>query len=132
MKKSIHVSGTRKKAIARATLKEGKGIVRINKRPIDTYNSEVLKLKLMEPLILAGETASKVDINVKVDGGGAMSQTEAARLAIARALAEYNSKLKRTFLEYDRNLLVADVRQREVRKPNTHGNARGKVQKSYR
>lgn len=132
MKKQIHVSGTRKKAIARATLKEGKGIIRINKRIIDHYGPEVLKLKLMEPLILAGDTASKVNIDVNVIGGGVMSQTEAARLAIARALAEYNSKLKKTFLDYDRNLLVADVRQREVRKPNTHGNARGKVQKSYR
>ncbi len=132
MKKQIHVSGTRKKAIARATLKEGKGVIRINKRIIDFYGSNVLRLKLMEPLILAGDVASKVDIDVNVFGGGIMSQTEAARLAIARALAEYNSKLKKVFLDYDRNLLVADVRQREVRKPNTHGNARGKVQKSYR
>lgn len=132
MKKVINVSGTRKKAIARATLREGKGMIRVNKKPINNYGAEILKLKLQEPLILAGDTASKVDIDVNVNGGGIMSQTEAARLAIARALVEYNTKLKRTFLDYDRNMLVADVRQREARKPNTGGNARAKVQKSYR
>lgn len=132
MKKPIHVSGTRKKAIARATLKEGNGKVRINKMPIEHYGSNLLKLKLREPLILAGDVASKVNISVNIHGGGMISQTEAARLAIARALVVYNAKLKKVFLAYDRNLLVADVRQRESRKPNTGGNARGKKQKSYR
>lgn len=132
MKKIINISGTRKKAIARATLREGMGRVRINKKTINNYGSEIMNLKIQEPLILAADTAPKVDIDVDVKGGGVISQTEAARLAIARALVEYNPKLKKTFLDYDRNMLIADSRQREVRKPNTHGNARGKVQKSYR
>jgi small subunit ribosomal protein S9 len=132
MRKPIHVSGTRKKAKARATLKEGNGNVKINKMPIEKYGTDILRLKLKEPLILSGEVASKVDISVNTHGGGVMSQTEAARLAIARALAQYSTKLKKVFLAYDRNLLVADVRQREARKPNTGGNARGKIQKSYR
>ena len=52
----------------------------------------------------------------------------------AKALVEYskNSKLKEQFLEYDRNLLVADVRRKEPAKPNRHGQARAKRQKSYR
>ena len=47
-------------------------------------------------------------------------------------LVKSNKKLAKTFLVYDRNLLVADVRQREPRKPNTSGKARSKKQKSYR
>ena len=43
-----------------------------------------------------------------------------------------NDKLKEIFLNYDRNLLVADVRRKEPSKPNRHGQARSKVQKSYR
>ncbi|MFC1727879.1 30S ribosomal protein S9 [Nanoarchaeota archaeon] len=132
MKKPIHISGTRKKAKARATLKEGKGMIRVNKKPIDQCGPEILRLKIKEPLILAGDVASKVDIEVNTFGGGVMSQAEAARLAIARVLVAYSTKLKKIFLSYDRNLLVADVRQRESRKPNTGGKARGKIQKSYR
>jgi ribosomal protein S9 len=53
-------------------------------------------------------------------------------LAIARALVEKDKKLKEVFLDYDRQLLVADVRQKESAKPNSHGKARAKRQKSYR
>ena len=132
MTKVIHVSGKRKKAIARATLKEGKGLIRVNHMPISVMSSEFVKLKIQEPLFFAQDTYTKVDIDVDVKGGGVVSQAEAVRLAIARALTVYNPKLKKTFLEYDRTMLVADVRQREPRKPNTGGKARQKVQKSYR
>ena len=132
MTKVFHVSGKRKKAIARATLKEGKGMLKINNQPLSNISSEFVRLKLQEPLFLAHDIAPKVDIIVDVQGGGTVSQAEAARLAIARALVAYNPKLKKVYLDYDRNLLVADVRQREPRKPNTGGKARQKVQKSYR
>ena len=84
--------------------------------------------------MLAGDAAQKVDINVKVIGGGMSSQADAARLAIAKSLVAVNkgSKLRDLFLQYDRNMLVADVRRKEARKPNRHGKARAKVQKSYR
>ncbi len=132
MSKIITVSGKRKKAIARATLREGKGIVKINNTPISLISSQMVKLKVYEPLLLADEMASKVDIDLNISGGGVVSQADAARLAIARGLVEMNPKLKKVFLDYDRTLLVADVRQRESRKPNTRGKARQKVQKSYR
>jgi len=51
---------------------------------------------------------------------------------IARALVEHTPSLKSVFLDYDRNLLVADVRLKEPVKPNKHGSARSKKQKSYR
>ncbi len=116
--KTIHISGTRKKAIARATLKEGKGIIRINKQLLSNYSPEMLRLKITEPLILAEDLANKVDIEVNINGGGIASQSEAARLAIARALAEYQPLLKKKFLEYDRHLIIADVRRNEPHKPN--------------
>ena len=132
--KNINTSGKRKRAIARATLRQGNGFVRINHIPIDFIEPKMSRLKLREPLILAGDAANKVDIDVHVIGGGITSQAEASRLAIAKALVDFtkSDKLKETFLNYDRNLLVADVRRKEPAKPNRHGQARAKVQKSYR
>src|SRR3989338_544448 len=132
--KNIHTSGKRKSAIARAVVKQGTGIVRLNSVPIDLVEPRMSRLKLMEPLILAGDVAGKVNINVSVIGGGITSQAEASRLAIAKSLVEFSrsDKLKEIFLAYDRNLVVADVRRKEPAKPNRHGQARSHVQKSYR
>ena len=132
--KIVHVSGKRKRAIARATLKDGKGIIKINNQLLDILEPKFVRMKIMEPLLLAGELVKKVDININVAGGGIISQAEAVRLAIARVLVEYskNNSLKETFLKYDRHLLVADTRRKEASKPNRHGQARAKRQKSYR
>ncbi len=131
-KKIIVKSGKRKTAIAKATLKEGVGRVRINSIPVELYQPKSYRLRIQEPLMLGGEILNKVDINVIVRGGGPMGQADAARLAIARAMAEYSSKLRNVFLNYDRQLIVADVRFKEQHKPNRHGAARSKKQKSYR
>lgn len=130
--KNIVTSGKRKSATARAVLTQGNGIVRINSCLIDTYEPEMHKLKIQEPLLIAGEVSKRVDINVNSQGGGRRGQTEAIRLAIARALATFDKKLTQTFASYDRQLLVADVRRKETRKPNSHGKARAKRQTSYR
>ena len=132
--KSVIASGKRKSAIARARIKQGTGLIRINHVPIDFVEPKMSRLKVREPLILAGDAAGKVDIDINVAGGGISSQAEASRLAVAKALVEFtkNEKLKEIFLNYDRNLLVADVRRKEPSKPNRHGQARSHVQKSYR
>jgi len=130
--KNIITSGRRKQSIARAVLSEGKGKITVNHIDLKTYSPELSRLKIMEPLMLAGDVASKVNIDIKVNGGGFITQADAARLAIARALVVYNGKLKETFLDYDRQLLVADIRVREVGKPNHHGQARARTQTSYR
>lgn len=131
--KVVHTSGKRKRAIARATLKQGKGKIKINKQLLETIEPSLARLKIREPLILAGELGKNVNIDVSVIGGGTMAQAEASRLAIARALVEFSkdAKLEKTFLDYDRQLLVADVRRKEVNKPN-RSKARAKRQKSYR
>ncbi len=130
--KPIHFAGKRKSAIAKATLNEGSGMIRVNSVRLDLYKPELAKMKIMEPLILAGDDANTVDLTILIKGGGVISQAEAARLAVARCLVRYNKKLEKVFLNYDRNLLVADVRRKEEHKPNCHGKARAKRQKSYR
>lgn len=129
--KVIHKSGKRKTAIARATMKAGKGIVRVNYNALETYEPEMARLKITEPLVIAGAMSGKYDFKINVRGGGWQSQAEAVRLAIARCLMEADAKLKSKFLEYDRNLVVADTRRKEVCKPND-SKARAKRQKSYR
>lgn len=130
--KSIIKTGKRKSAIARAFIKKGTGIVKVNKMNLSSYEPIAARLRLQEPLIIAGNIATKYDISLNMIGGGVVSQTSAGRLAIARALIEVEPKLKESFLNYDRQLLVADVRRKEAAKPNSHGKARAKRQTSYR
>lgn len=133
MIKHILTSGKRKRAIARATLRQGNGIVKINHLLLDAFEPKVSRMRIMEPLILGEKFAQNADIDVSVSGGGQSSQAEAARLAIGKALLEFSESnaLKEEFLKYDRQLLVADVRRKEACKPND-SKARKKRQKSYR
>ena len=133
MKKQIVVSGKRKTSVARASIKEGKGIIRINKKSLDIIEPELARMKIEEPIILAGDLAQKVDINVIVNGGGWMSQAEAVRNAIAKALVQHSKskELKKKYLDYDRHLLIADTRRTEPHKPYRSG-ARAKRQTSKR
>lgn len=133
MSKTIHVSGKRKHAIARATIREGKGIIRINSQRLETWEPKLSRLRMMEPILLGAEVTKKVNIDVDVEGGGWQGQTEAARLAIARGLIQFSrsKQLKQEFLEYDRNLIVQDSRANEASKPND-SKPRKARQKSYR
>ena len=133
MGKLVNTSGKRKSAIARATVKSGKGRIRVNQKPIELVEPEVARLKMMEPLVLARDMASKVDINVNVQGGGFMGQADSVRTAIARGLVEYfnDDELKERYLKYDRALLVNDPRRHLPKTPLGRG-ARKKRQKSYR
>ena len=132
-KKVINTSGKRKTAVARAAVMKGSGKVRINKIPLDVYGTELARLKVTEPLTIAGKKADKLDIKVSVEGGGIMGQADAVRTAIARGIVEYTSddELKEQYLAYDRTLLVNDTRTKESKKPMGRG-ARAKRQKSYR
>jgi small subunit ribosomal protein S9 len=124
----VHVSGTRKKAIARATIKKGTGVIRINSRELSNYGTELIRMKINEPLVLAGDLSKNYDFNIKVMGGGCMGQAEAARLTIAKGLVKItgNEDLRKKFITYDRNLLVADSRQTEPHKPCRSSARRGK------
>ena len=132
-KKIVNTSGKRKTAVARATIQKGKGLIRINKKPVEIYDPEIARWKILEPIKLAEDHISKVNINVDVKGGGFMSQANAVRTAIAKGLVEYTAdpNLKLAFLDHDRSLLVSDSRRKESKKPLGRG-ARKKRQKSYR
>lgn len=132
-KKIVNTSGKRKTAVARATIQKGKGLIRINKKPVEIYEPEIARWKILEPIKLAEDHISKVNINVDVKGGGFMSQANAVRTAIAKGLVEYTAdpNLKLAFLNHDRSLLVSDSRRKESKKPLGRG-ARKKRQKSYR
>ena len=133
-KKTIIEVGKRKTAIARVYLREGEGRIRINNIPLEIYTPEAARYVIMEPLLIAGKDVwSNVNIDVKVEGGGFMSQAEAARMGIAKALLRWarSSSLKKNFLNYDRSMLVGDPRRKEPKKFGGPG-ARRRKQKSYR
>lgn len=129
--KVVHKKGKRKRAVARATLKPGKGKVFVNGHDLEHYGNDMIRLRISEPLVLAPEVVKNVDIHIVSNGGGVNGQADAIRLAIARVLIEHDKQLEKVFADYDRLLLVADVRRKETRKPND-SKARAKRQKSYR
>jgi small subunit ribosomal protein S9 len=131
-KKSMFVIGKRKKSIARAIITEGTGKITINSRPIDTVAPRFIKMRLMEPIVIAGEKAKNVDIRINVNGGGVWGQANASRTAIANALVKWgkDTKLQEAFVDYDRSLMVSDPRRTEPHKPSrsTAGPRRSKQQ----
>jgi small subunit ribosomal protein S9 len=132
-KKVMIISGKRKTAVAKAVLRSGDGKITFNNYPLNLVNPETARMKLMEPLIVAGDRAKNIDIKIKAQGGGVISQAEAARIAIARGLIRWtkSAQLKRALRNQDRAMLAGDPRQAESKKFGGPG-ARRRKQKSYR
>ncbi|GAA0655438.1 30S ribosomal protein S9 [Salarchaeum japonicum] len=129
-----NTSGKKKTAVARATVSDGEGRVRINSTPVELVEPEVARLKMLEPFRIAGDDLrDDIDVDVTVNGGGFAGQADAVRTAIARGIVEFrnDAELRDAFMEFDRSLLVNDVRQRESKKWGGPG-ARARYQKSYR
>ncbi len=131
--KVVVASGKRKTAVARATVVKGQGRLRINSVPAEIYEPELARLKILEPIKIAGKRADGVDIAVGVHGGGIMGQADAVRTAIARGLVRYlnDPDLESLYRDYDRTLIVPDTRRKLPKNPLGRG-ARKKRQKSYR
>ena len=131
--KVVVASGKRKSAVARATVRKGRGLIRVNNMPIDIYEPHLARVMIMEPLTLAGDRSTKVDIDVNVQGGGVIGQAGASRTAIAKGLVQFleDDELETMYSKYDRSLLVSDPRRKLPKKPQGRG-ARKKHQKSYR
>lgn len=133
-KRVITIGGKRKTATARATLRMGRGRIRVNNVPLEVFEPQVSRLKIMEPLLQTdNELRNQVDINVKVSGGGFMGQAEAARMAVAKGLLRWSKSkhLQSAFTDYDRTMLAGDPRRKESKKFGGPG-ARARDQKSYR
>ena len=138
---SVQVFGRKRTATAVAFCQEGTGLIKLNGTPLDQIASETLKAKLMEPLLLIGEDVCKtLDIRLRVQGGGHVSQIYAIRQAISKAIVAYYQKyvdeqakdgIKKVLMDYDRTLLVADPRRMEPKKFGGQG-ARVRRQMSYR
>ena len=139
--KVAYTHGKKKTAIANAVVKPGKGSITINRIPLANVEPKPLRIRLFEPILLVGADKFKdLNIRVRVVGGGPTAQLYAARLAIAKGIVAYKQKyvdedekaaIRKAYLGYDRNLLVADQRRREPKKYGGPG-ARARYQKSYR
>lgn len=111
----INAIGRRKSAVARVYLTEGTGKITINKSDIEKYfPSAILRYVVKQPLQLL-EAEGKYDIKVNLDGGGYTGQSQALRLAIARALVKINAEDKKALK--DAGFLTRDSRAVERKKP---------------
>ncbi|KAG2473884.1 MAG: 30S ribosomal protein S9 [Nitrosopumilales archaeon] len=138
---------TRKTASAHVHIAKGVGKVRINNVPVEMVNQETARETILVPLEIAGELRNKVDISVRVKGGGFMGQASASATAISRALTGWTKSkkdpkdhpfskpiredLKKRITEFDKYLISGDARRKEPKKFGGPG-ARRRKQKSYR
>mmetsp|Transcript_10212 Transcript_10212/g.14446 ORF Transcript_10212/g.14446 Transcript_10212/m.14446 type:complete len:137 (+) Transcript_10212:95-505(+) len=119
----VQCFGRKKQAVAVALVHTGTGLVRVNGCPIHTVKPDMFRLKVYEPLLLLGkEKGARMDIRLRVKGGGYTAQAYAMRQAIAKGIVAYYQKyideaskkeIKDLFMSYDRALIVADPRRCE-------------------
>ena len=125
----IHKIGRRKTSVARVYMSKGKGNITVNKKAYsDFFSTATLQYKILQPFNLT-ETKDKFDLSVSVKGGGVNGQAEAIRLAISRALVEFNEEFKAVLKS--EGLMTRDPRMVE-RKKFGQKKARKKFQFSKR
>ena len=111
----VNALGRRKSAVARIFVKEGTGKITINKKDLQVYfPSSILQFIVKQPLTKL-DVVEKYDIKVNLDGGGFTGQSQALRLAIARALVKINPEDKKTLRS--EGFLTRDAREVERKKP---------------
>ena len=138
---------SRKTARAHAFITKGVGRVRINNIPVEMVQQEIAREIMLGPLEIAGDLRNKIDLSVKVKGGGFVGQSYASAIAISRAMTGWTKSrkepkdhpltrtvredLRKRLTEYDKHLLSGDDRRKEPKKFGGPG-ARRRKQKSYR
>ena len=111
----VNALGRRKCAVARVYVEEGSGKITINKRDLTEYfPSPILQYVVKQPLNLL-DVAEKYDIKVNLQGGGFTGQSQALRLAIARALVKINAEDKKALRA--EGFMTRDSREVERKKP---------------
>jgi small subunit ribosomal protein S9 len=116
-------TGRRKKAVARARIRAGSGVILINERPVDDYFTSVRdRADVLAPLV-AAERLSSVDVSIQCHGGGPTGQAGAAKLAVARALKLYDTALEPALRQ--NSLLTRDSRMKERKHYGLRGARRG-------
>ena len=112
---TVNALGRRKAAVARVFVKEGNGVITINKKDLAQYFPlEIMQYVVKQPLIKLGVT-EKYDIKVNLNGGGFKGQAEALRLAIARALVNINPEDNPALIS--EGFMTRDPRVVERKKP---------------
>jgi small subunit ribosomal protein S9 len=110
----VQSTGRRKQAVARVRLRNGEGVITVNKRALEDYfPSETHRMIVTEPLRLT-TTAEMYDVDATMDGGGTSGQAGALRLGIARALIELDPELRPTLKRA--GFLTRDSREKESKK----------------
>ena len=110
-----YATGRRKTSSARIYLKKGKGKILVNNLKLDEYfGRKVAQMLVLEPLELT-ELVEKIDIDVKVKGGGSFGQAGAIRHGISRALTLFDEDLRPQLKKA--GLLTRDPRRVERKKP---------------
>ena len=138
---------TRKTARAHVHISKGMGRVRINNTPVEMIQQETAREVILGPLEIVGDLRDKIDLSVRVNGGGFMGQAYASAVAISRALTGWTKSkkepkdhpftktvredLKKRLIDFDKHLLSGDDRRKEPKKFGGSG-ARRRKQKSYR
>ncbi len=124
------ITGKRRLAVARAKINPGKGHVTINSMPLESWGNEYLRMWIKEPIVMAGDAANSMDIDVNVASGGIVGQAEAVRMCIARGLVDFSKdkNLRDAYMQHDRNMLVYDPRRNEMH----HGSGRGASKRGSR
>jgi len=138
---------SRKTARAHVHISKGDGRVRINNTPVEMIQQETAREVILGPLEIAGDLRDKVDLSVRVNGGGFMGQAYASAVGISRALTGWTKTkkepkdhpftktvredLKKRLNDFDKHLLSGDDRRKEPKKFGGPG-ARRRKQKSYR
>ena len=111
----FYATGRRKSSSARVYLKKGKGDISVNDRKLDEYfGRKVAQMLVMQPLELL-DLSEKLDINIKVKGGGSFGQAGAIRHGISRALTSFDEELRPQLKKA--GLLTRDPRRVERKKP---------------
>ena len=111
----FYATGRRKTSSARVYLKKGKGDISVNDRKLDDYfGRKVAQMLVMQPLELL-DLSEKLDINIKVKGGGSFGQAGAIRHGISRALTSFDEELRPQLKKA--GLLTRDPRRVERKKP---------------
>ena len=122
---------TRKTSSAHVHISKGVGKVRINNVPVEMINQEIAREAILAPLEIAGDLRNKVDISVRVKGGGFMGQASAAATAISRALTGWTKSknepkdhpfsksnredLRKRIIEFDKYLISGDARRKRTK-----------------
>ena len=139
---------SRKTSNAHVYITKGDGKVRINNIPLEMIKPETAREVMLAPLELVGkELRGKIDISIRVRGGGFMGQAYSSATAMSRALVGWTKskkepkdhpfnkstrqQLKTKIVEYDKYLISGDARRKEPKKFGGSG-ARRRKQKSYR